>query len=938
MALAAEMRMSSEDKKTGAQPQDPQLLNGLAMALDAAQLGIWELDFASGNIRRSLKHDQIFGYDTLQPTWNQMDSWRHIRPEDKAAVEQSYKEALVTGFWRAHFYIDRNDGESRPITLSATVLYDVRGKPERMIGVISEDKDINRDTPNSLEVLARSEALKRSQQALRQNEHFTQTVLNSVADGVVVYDRDLRYVAWNRAMSMATGISSEQIIGRNVQEVFPQLLAEGVLDLLHRALQGENIRSGDRPFIVPATGEKIWVQSIFSPHFDADGEIIGVVGIIHNVTERRLAEENLIKLKSEEIARVQAEEAQHKISTILQSITDAFFAIDNNFRFTYVNPRAAQFLRRSADELLGQDLREMFPTIVEHEDFHYLRKAMETRAPVKFESRLPHNKGWLAIRIYPSGEGLSVYSHDLTRQKRAEARLRASEERFRAVTENSPDIIVVIEPSGLIQYASPSAEALLGYSPEELEDRNLFKMFPSEASHTLRNNLLLLMYEPEKKITLELEITRPGEQDICLDIRANNLFTHPDETSGILLTMRDITRAKHHQKELVEARKKAEQMNRLKSSLLANMSHEIHTPLTSLLAQANLLAAEIPDKYRDAIERIERGARRLADTFGSVLALAQLEGSALGIERESFDLVREVQAVLQEHEKAAHRKNLTLRIKSDHKEIPIYTDPLYIDRVLNSLVDNAIKFTEQGEVLIELTTSGPQVEIIVRDTGIGIHPEFLPQLFDEFRQESTGLSRMHEGSGLGLAITKRMVEALGGTINVTSEPGVGSSFRVRLLTQPVENRSLQKSRRRMLAQQEAVSRRILNNGNGNGQSKRTNRVLLVEDNEDIRPLLEQLLKKVGEVDAFSNAEAALECAARTNYDIVLMDISLPKMSGLEAMLKLRSMHEYDNVAVIAMTGHAIPGDRERFLQAGFDAYIAKPFAPSELVSMVEAWI
>src|SRR5690606_29767383 len=151
-----------------------------------------------------------------------------------------------------------------------------------------------------------------------------------------------------------------------------------------------------------------------------------------------------------------------------------------------------------------------------------------------------------------------------------------------------------------------------------------------------------------------------------------------------------------------------------KSSLLANMSHEIHTPLTSLLAQANLLAAEIPDKYRDAIERIERGARRLADTFGSVLALAQLEGSALGIERESFDLVREVQAVLQEHEKAARRKTLTLRIKSDHKEMPIYTDPLYIDRVLNSLVDNAIKFTEQGEVLIELTTSGPQVEIIVR--------------------------------------------------------------------------------------------------------------------------------------------------------------------------------------------------------------------------------
>ncbi len=936
--------MSGENTRKESDSQYPQTLKEFAQVLDAAQLGAWELDLGSGRMKRSLRHDQIFGYDTFQPTWTWEDSVRHIRSIDWVVVKRSYLEALKTGHWEVEFFIIRADGALRWIAVAASVFFDEQGNPERVVGVVSDATDREHAAYGWRERQGRKDALERSEIARRQSELFTETVLNSVTDGVALYDTELRYVACNRALQQVTGMPAEEIIGRSVFDVFPTTRHDGIDLLLERALRGENVRSSERSFVVPATGERIWVESKFYPHFDTDGEIIGVVGIISDVTERRVAQENLWKLKGEEIAHAQSKESRRRISMTLESITDAFFAIDKDYQFTYVNPRAAEYMNRSIDEMIGRDLREMFPGVLEYKDFHYLKEAMESREPVEFESRLHDNQSWLAFRIYPSGEtGLSVYYHDLTHQKLAQERLRASEERFRGVVENSPDVIIVIESSGDINYASPSAESLLGYTPKELEQRNLFKKLPTEAAHKLRNNLLVLLYEPEKVVSLELATSRKDGKDVYLDVRARNLSvecdsqTEQDSSTYVLLTMRDVTETRLHHFQLVEARQKAEQMNQLKTSLLANMSHELRTPLTSLLAQANLLTKEIPEEYHEALSRIERGARRLADTFNSVLALAQLEGSALVLDRESFDLSDEVRAIVKDHEKSAVRKGLKLHVHSTQNEVMAYTDPLYVTRIVNNLIENAIKFTDLGEINVEVNEHDEQVEVVVSDTGIGISETFLPQLFGEFEQESTGLSRSHEGSGLGLAITKRMVEGLKGTIAVESEPGVGTTFRVMFPAHADESDRKQRITRPLLVHTEVLERRPSKNTDAD-HVERKSRLLLVEDNEDIRPLLEQLLTKLGDVDAFSNAEAALECAAQTFYDVVLMDISLPKMSGLDAMLKLRNMNDYNSVAMIAMTGHALPGDRERFLRAGFDAYIAKPFAPSDLVSMVEAWI
>lgn len=378
---------------------------------------------------------------------------------------------------------------------------------------------------------------------------------------------------------------------------------------------------------------------------------------------------------------------------------------------------------------------------------------------------------------------------------------------------------------------------------------------------------------------------------------------------------------------LRQAEERAEQATRLKSSLLANMSHELRTPLTSMMAHAAILAKKLDGDLISSVEAIKRGGNRLTETLNSVLTLAQLEGKALEPAPEDIDLVEVVTEAVESFRVRADHKNLELRADITSETMPMHCDPRCLRRILHNLIGNAIKFTEQGEVIVSLAADNGLI-LRVQDTGPGIAPDFLEEVFDEFTQESCGLTRTHEGSGLGLAITKRLVEALGGCIEVQSQKGEGTVFTVRL---PMEPERTQCGACARPAQSSSPSAHADAVSRARPENRAHMSVLLVEDNLDVRSVLEQLLESVGEIVTAANAESALEQARATRFDVVVMDISLPKMSGVQALKKLRQMDGYDEVPVIAMTGHALPGDRERFLDLGFTDYIGKPFPPSALL-------
>jgi len=375
--------------------------------------------------------------------------------------------------------------------------------------------------------------------------------------------------------------------------------------------------------------------------------------------------------------------------------------------------------------------------------------------------------------------------------------------------------------------------------------------------------------------------------------------------------------------ELAEAKEHAEEMSRLKSAFLANMSHEFRTPLAGIIGFTTLMADEASDEQREFIHLIEQSGQRLLNTLNAILDLSMLEAGSMEADHEVLDVAEEVRRKVALLRPLAKEKGLALKVHTPAEVVPALLDRSLLERILNNLVDNAIKFTEQGEVIVEVQPVDGQVEIRVRDTGIGIGADFLPGLFEAFRQESTGAGRLYEGTGLGLTITKKLLDFLGGTITVESKKDRGSTFTVSF---PLRVATIAPRVPAPPAHEPAPGERL----------RASVRALALDDNEAMLYLLERYLEDYDvEVDTAMDEETTLTLARQHQYDVVLLDINLghPR-DGVDVMRKLRTLPGYQRVPMLAVTAYAMPGDRERFLAAGFDEYLGKPFTQEQLHKML----
>jgi CheY-like chemotaxis protein len=388
---------------------------------------------------------------------------------------------------------------------------------------------------------------------------------------------------------------------------------------------------------------------------------------------------------------------------------------------------------------------------------------------------------------------------------------------------------------------------------------------------------------------------------------------------GLVILSQDITERKKHERGLIEAKERAEEMSRLKSTLLTNMSHEIRTPLTAIIGFSDFLQKGVkPEQREEFAQLINMSAHRLMETLNSVMDLAQLEGGGLKLEPRRVNVNSQVRETISLFDLQAREKGLRLTFHASETPVEALLDPVALNRVLTNLLANALKFTHTGSIIVAVEARDKQVEIRVQDTGIGISKSFLPRIFDEFKQESEGLARDYEGNGLGLTITKQLVELMEGQIDVESEKGKGSTFRIVLPA---------------LSSGAAVGLRSTPwHPAQPGQPAVKRHLLLVEDNVVTRKLMMHLLSETFDVQAVADGPSALERAACVRYDAVLLDINLGiGMSGEEVLLALRDLPGYSNVPMMAVTAHALPGDRDRFLKHGFDGYLSKPFTSEQLL-------
>jgi signal transduction histidine kinase/CheY-like chemotaxis protein len=371
----------------------------------------------------------------------------------------------------------------------------------------------------------------------------------------------------------------------------------------------------------------------------------------------------------------------------------------------------------------------------------------------------------------------------------------------------------------------------------------------------------------------------------------------------------------HMVEQLIMAKEQAEEMARLKNSFLANMSHEIRTPLNGILGFTQLLQTELEGEQREFADLIESSGRRLLETINSVLEMARLESGHATLKEEEVNLVEEVSRTITLLAPLAQEKGLYLEMKAPANVWALVDSPA-IHRVVNNLVGNALKFTHQGGILVELNARNRDLILRVRDTGIGIEEEFMPHLFNEFKQESSGYARSHEGTGLGLAITQRLVKLMGGTIEVASRKHVGSVFTVvlpgRICPAPLPP----------MPDPTKPSLPV---------SSQSHTILILDDNLESRIVLQKMLGGHYRCQVAATPAESFDLASSQTFDLLLLDINLKDpLTGVDVLQQLRSQPQYQRTPAVALTAFALPGDRERFLEAGFDAYLAKPVLKADL--------
>ncbi|MBI1827847.1 MAG: PAS domain S-box protein [Planctomycetes bacterium] len=524
----------------------------------------------------------------------------------------------------------------------------------------------------------------------------------------------------------------------------------------------------------------------------------------------------------------------------------------------------------------------------------------------------------------------------------------AERNRLAMAVDATADGVIVTDAHGVIQHTNPAFSKITGYTTGELLGK--------------RPNILKSGKQTQELYDRMWETIRAGQTWSGLVINRRKDATFYDAAltispvndeqghiTGYVGVQRDVTADTERERKLEDALSQAEAANRSKSEFLANMSHEIRTPMTAILGFTEQLAADSlsPDEERDAISTIHRNGQHLLAIINDILDLSKLEAGKLEIHRTPCDVMAIVADVVSLLRVRAIEKGFPLEVEYEGL-IPetIQTDPLRLRQILFNLIGNAIKFTETGSVKVRANCTGVDQEtgrmlFAVIDTGIGIGPDAISRLFQPFTQANATLTRRFGGTGLGLTIAKRLAMMLGGDVTVESTPGKGSTFRasiecgqlssVRMLTEPVE-----------VAQMAPQAPALNENDGPTTINTLRGRLLLAEDGPDNQRLIAHILRKAGaEVEIVENGELAVHAAMQAlatlkPFDLILMDMQMPVMDGYAATRRLREVG-YER-PIIALTAHALAGDREKCIAAGCNDYATKPINRNTLFAVIKEHI
>ncbi|MEI7770787.1 MAG: ATP-binding protein [Chloroflexales bacterium] len=545
----------------------------------------------------------------------------------------------------------------------------------------------------------------------------------------------------------------------------------------------------------------------------------------------------------------------------------------------------------------------------------------------------------------------NTFLETLSARSQAEEALRESEEQTRLLFEESPDAVVLFDDAGRVTRMNHAFERMTGHPAEDITGQTLdaLRVVSHEQFAALRASMITPLQAYSRLITAEFRLTDAHGAVRDVGVRAFGLTIHGHR--HYLSTMRDITIEKQVTETLRQANAELARAGRTKDEFLANMSHELRTPLNAILALSETLQEQIMgplnERQMTSLYHIEDSGRHLLDLINDILDLSKVEAGRLELQIDTIMVAEVCQSSLVFVKELALRKSVKLALQLNDPMAELKADSRRLKQMLVNLLNNAVKFTpDNGQVRLEVTTDSAEgvIRFLVHDTGIGITPEDLARLFQPFQQLDSSLSRQHEGTGLGLALVRRLAELHEGSVSVDSTPGQGSCFTITLPYHPphvpeppppdaaphVHPSKASLVRSALMIADSTTSRPAPLSAPTNG------RILIAEDNDvNIMAIADYLRAKGYEVVVAHNGREALELAGETPPDMILMDIQMPEMDGLEAIRSLRAMPDCAATPIIALTALAMPGDRERCLTAGASEYITKPVRLKGLLEVIQ---
>jgi PAS domain S-box-containing protein len=537
--------------------------------------------------------------------------------------------------------------------------------------------------------------------------------------------------------------------------------------------------------------------------------------------------------------------------------------------------------------------------------------------------------------LQQENNSLKSLHNDISRLKKTQMDLIASEIRYRSLFESAKDGILILDAeTGKIVDVNPFLIDLLGYSHDQFFEKSIWEIGTFKDIIANQNKYLdLKKNEYVRYNDLPLE-TKDG-RIIHVEFVSNVHIA--DNQNVIQCNIRDITERIKIEKELIKAKEKAEESDRLKSAFLANMSHEIRTPMNGILGFADLLKEPNlkSDKQQKYIGIIEKSGTRMLNIINSIVDISIIEAGLMKLDMKETNVNKQIEFIYTFFKSEAETKGIKLSFSNTlpQKEATIKTDSEKLYAILTNLVKNAIKYTPEGSIELGYvstasTTTTPdkmvsepvELRFYVKDTGIGIPAERQEAIFDRFIQVDIEDKMARQGAGLGLSISKAYVEMLGGEIWVESEKGKGSTF---YFTLPYNFEPKKKT----IVLQPASSDK--------NDTIRKLKILVAEDDEVSEMLIDSYIKMFGKeiLKARTGAEAVEACRDNPDIDLILMDIQMPGMGGYEATKQIREFNK--EVIIIAQTAYGLTGDRERAIKTGCNDYITKPIKKSELLALIQ---